>query len=88
MSTVENVVRADLAQTKVQIHQMITAMHMSIAALDKAFQAMEGTLHALSDPPHQLSPEQIRQAVADLQGARVQILNSRMYLHQPVAARR
>ncbi len=77
MPLVDTVVRAELAQTKVQIHQMTTALHQGIDALDRALKSVEsiaGTL-AGSDAGAAIGDD-----LKVLQEARGRILNMRLLL--------
>jgi len=79
MPNVDTVARADLAQTKVQLHQMTTALLQTVAALDISLQALERVLPVLAGHGG-LSSEQAEAERFTLEQARNQILNSRLYL--------
>jgi hypothetical protein len=81
MSAVDTVARAEIAQTKVQLHQMTTALLKTAAALDNAFQAIERILPLLTEGGG-LSAEQAEAERRLLQSVRGEILGTRLYLHK------
>jgi hypothetical protein len=80
MHSVDIVARAEMAQIKVRLHQMTTALQMSVNALDMALKASERIVETLSREPHRLAAEHGREEIDVLRQARTQILNMRMLL--------
>ena len=80
MTAVDTVVRAELAATKNQIHQMTTALLMNVAALDVALRTVEEVLEGLSGESPSLEPDRAREAIRTLRDARGKILESRHHL--------
>ena len=77
MPAVDTIARAELAQAKVQIHRMTTALHQGIDALDRAFEQIERIAGKLSDTAGNAS---IADELEALRGARAGILNMRLNL--------
>ena len=81
MPLIDTVVRAELAQTKVQIHQMTTALHQGIDALDRALKSVERIAGTLADNG---AGSETGTAIDDdlkaLREARAGILNMRLLL--------
>ncbi len=77
MPPVDTIVRAELAQTKVQIHQMTAALYQGIDALDVAFKSVERIAGILSD---QAGDAAIAEELKVLRDARAKILHMRLNL--------
>ena len=80
MQSVDMVARAEMAQVKVRLHQMTTALFMGINALDMALKASERLVDALAQEPQRLEAQQARDAADVMRQARAQILNMRTLL--------
>jgi len=80
MKSVDVVARAEIANVKVRLHQMTTALRMAIDALDMAMKANERLVDRLSREPHRLDTEYGREEIDVLRHARGQILNMRLLL--------
>jgi hypothetical protein len=78
MQPVDLVARAEIAQLKVRLHQMTTALFMAINALDMALKASERMAAAVSREPDRPGAQGGDADV--LRQARAQILNMRMLL--------
>lgn len=77
MPVVDTIVRAELAQTKVQLHQMTTALYQGIDALDRAFKSVEKIAGKLSATA---GDADIGEDLVALREARAGILNMRLRL--------
>lgn len=77
MPMVDTIVRAELAQTKVQVHQMTTALYQGIDALDRAFKSVERIADKLSETA---GDADIAAELDLLREARAGILNMRLSL--------
>ena len=79
MQPVDLVARAEIAQLKVRLHQMTTALFMAINALDMALKASERVAETVSREAERPGAER-GETVDVLRQARAQILNMRLLL--------
>jgi hypothetical protein len=79
MQPVDLVARAEIAQLKVRLHQMTTALFMAVDALDMALKASERVASMVSPAPEEPGGGGGESAAA-LRQARAQILNMRLLL--------
>lgn len=79
MASIEHL-RAELSQTKVQLHQAVTASNRQIAAFDMALKAIEELISQLRDS-ETLSAESAEQLQTTLRNARGSISSTGNYLH-------
>ncbi len=79
MSNVDTIARAQLAETKNQLHQMSTALHKGIGAVDAALKSVERVYEALEEK-NMLDSEAIAAEVSVLRQARGEFTSMALYL--------
>ena len=79
MANVDTIARAQLAETKNQLHQISTALHKSIGAIDAALKSVERVYVELEEK-NVLDSEAIAAEVSVLRQARGEFTSMGLYL--------